>query len=508
MQAQGTATTVAGGGQAAGHAAAPGPQADRLLLIDGRLVTASKVFASVNPATGAVLGHAPDAGVEEARAAVGAARRAFDTTSWPADRDLRARCLDQLHQALLDHAEELRELTIAEVGATRTLTYGAQLDEPIGIVRYYADVLRTYPLTEALGEIESRGLRHHRWVEKEAAGVVGAIIAYNYPNQLALAKLSPALAAGCTVVLKGAPDTPLVTLALGELIANHTDIPPGVVNVLSSSDPAVGEVLTTSPDVDVVTFTGSTATGRRIMAAASETVKRVFLELGGKSAVIMLDDADFATASMFAAFSMCSHAGQGCALTSRLLVPRTHHDQIVELIAQNFAKVRHGDPADPNTYMGPLISERQRDKVDGMVRRAIADGASLVTGGKRIDPGFFYAPTLLTNVDPDSEVAQEEIFGPVLVVIPFDDDDDAVRIANNSIYGLSGSVFGSQDRALAVARRIRTGTLSINGGNYFAPDAPFGGYKQSGVGREMGVAGLEEFLERKTLAMPASGVVG
>ncbi|EUA51040.1 aldehyde dehydrogenase family protein [Mycobacterium xenopi 3993] len=221
-----------------------------------------------------------------------------------------------------------------------------------------------------------------------------AIIAYNYPNQLALAKLSPALAAGCTVVLKGAPDTPLITLALGELIANHTDIPAGVVNVLSSSDPAVGAALTTSPDVDVITFTGSTATGRRIMAAASETVKRVFLELGGKSAVIMLDDADFATASMFAAFSMCSHAGQGCALTSRLLVPRKHHDQIVELIAQNFAKVRHGDPADPNTYMGPLISERQRDKVDGMVQRAINGPAraTLVTGGKKIDPGSSMRP--------------------------------------------------------------------------------------------------------------------
>ena len=507
MQSQGTAATIASGRQSTDEVAAPGSRADRRLLIDGHLVTAKKMFPSANPATGAVLGHAPDAGVEEARAAVSAARRAFDTTSWPADLDLRVRCLDQLHQALVDHAEELRELTIAEVGATRALTYGAQLDEPIGIVRYYADLLRTYPMTEDLGEVESRGMRHHRWVEKEAAGVVGAIIAYNYPNQLALAKLPPALAAGCTVVLKGAPDTPLITLALGELIANHTDIPPGVVNVLSSSDPAVGAALTTSPDVDVVTFTGSTATGRQIMAAASETVKRVFLELGGKSAVIMLDDADFSMASMFAAFSMVTHAGQGCALTSRLLVPRKHHDEIVQLIAQNFARVRHGDPADPKTYMGPLISERQRDKVDGMVQRAIAGGATLVTGGERLDPGYFYAPTLLTDVDPDSEIAQEEIFGPVLVVIAFDDDDDAVRIANNSIYGLAGAVFsGDQDRALAVARRIRTGSFSINGGNYFAPDAPFGGFKQSGVGREMGVAGLEEFLERKTFAVPVTGV--
>ncbi len=487
---------------AAAHAA-------KRLLIDGRLVTSDRTFPSVNPATGDVIGHAPDAGTEEAAAAIAAARRAFDTTSWSTDVALRVRCLEQLHQALLDHAEELRALTIAEVGATRALTHGAQLDEPIKIVKYYADVLRDYAMTEELGDIESRGMRHRRWVEKEAAGVVGAIIAYNYPNQLALAKLAPALAAGCTVVLKGAPDTPLVTLALGELIANHTDIPPGVVNVLSSSDSAVGEALTTSADVDVITFTGSTPVGRRIMAAASATVKRVFLELGGKSAAILLDDADFAGASVFAAFSMVTHAGQGCALTSRLLVPRKHHDEIVELIAQNFAAVRHGDPADPKTYMGPLINERQRDKVDDMVQRAVADGATLVTGGKRLHPGYFYAPTLLTNVDPDSEIAQQEIFGPVLVVIPFDDDDDAVRIANNSIFGLAGAVFSAdQERALAVARRIRAGSFSVNGGNYFSADAPFGGFKQSGVGREMGVAGLEEFLERKTFAIPAPPAEG
>jgi aldehyde dehydrogenase (NAD+) len=484
----------------------PGSGVARRLLIDGRLVATDKAFPSINPATGEVIGHAPDAGVEEAEAAIAAARRAFDTTNWSTDVELRIRCLDQLHQALVEHADELREITIAEVGATRALTQGAQLDEPINIVRFYADVLRGYEFSEDLGEKESRGMQHHRWVEKEAAGVVAAIIAYNYPNQLALAKLAPALAAGCTVVLKGAPDTPLVTLALGELIANHTDIPDGVVNVLSSSDAASGEVLTASPDVDVVTFTGSTPVGRRIMAAASQTVKRVFLELGGKSAAIMLDDADFVAAGMFAAFSMVTHAGQGCALTSRLLVPKSHHDEIVEIIAQNFAKVRHGDPADPKTLMGPLINERQRDKVDGMVQRAVAAGATLVTGGKRLDPGFFYAPTLLTNVDPDSEIAQDEVFGPVLVVIGFDDDDDAVRIANNSVYGLAGAVFSrDQDRALAVARRIRTGSFSINGGNYFGADSPFGGFKQSGVGREMGVAGLEEFLERKTFAVPVMG---
>jgi acyl-CoA reductase-like NAD-dependent aldehyde dehydrogenase len=471
------------------------------MLIDGMLIDTHRKFVSINPATAGVVGRAPDAGVAEAHTAIEAARRAFDTTRWATDVGLRIRCLGQLHQALIDHLEDLRELTIAEVGATRTLTQGPQLEGPIEIVSYYHDLLRGYSFTEDLGNKEIRGVRHRRWVEKEPAGVAAAIIAYNYPNQLALVKLAPALAAGCTVILKGAPDTPLITLALGEIIANHTDIPPGVVNVLSSSDIAVGEALTMHPDVDLITFTGSTSVGRHIMAAASETIKRVFLELGGKSAVIALDDADFVSAAQFAAFSIVTHAGQGCALTSRLLVPRRHHDQIIELVVANFAKVRYGDPSNPKTYMGPLISERQRDKVDGMVQRAVEAGATLITGGNRVDPGFFYTPTLLTNVAADSEIAQEEVFGPVLAVIAFDDDDDAVRIANNSIYGLAGAVFsGDQDRAVAVARRIKSGSFAINGGNYFLPDSPFGGFKQSGVGREMGVAGLEEFFERKAFA--------
>jgi acyl-CoA reductase-like NAD-dependent aldehyde dehydrogenase len=473
----------------------------RRMLIDGRLTEGTRTFASVNPATGDVVGYAPDATAQDAEAAVAAARRAFDTTSWATDTALRIRCLEQLYQALRDHLEELRELTIAEVGAPRQTTHANQLEVPIEIVRYYAGLLDGYPLTEELAETEAYGQRHRRWVEKEAAGVVAAIIPYNYPNQIGLAKLAPALAAGCTVVLKGAPDTPLITLALGELIKEHTDIPNGVVNELSSSGTAAAEVLTTHPDVDLITFTGSTATGRKIMEAASGTLKRVFLELGGKSAMILLDDADFATAAMFAAFMICSHAGQGCAITSRLVVPRDQHDQIVEQVAAMMGQISYGDPSDPAIYMGPLISERQRDKVDGMVQRAVAAGATLVTGGKKVDPGFFYTPTLLTGVDPDGEIAQEEVFGPVLVVIPHDGDDDAVRIANNSIFGLSGAVMSADtDRALGVARRIRSGTFSINGGNYFGPDAPFGGYKQSGIGREMGVAGLEEFMERKTFA--------
>ncbi|MFZ2173630.1 MAG: aldehyde dehydrogenase family protein [Rhodococcus sp. (in: high G+C Gram-positive bacteria)] len=471
------------------------------LLIDGQLVTTERTFPSYNPATGDLVGYAPDAGVAEAEAAIAAARRAFDDTTWSTDVEFRIKCLDQLHQALLDNIEELRELTIAEVGAPRVLTHGNQLDAPIEIVKFYADLLRTTPLTEDLGEIESRGQRHQRWVEREAAGVVSAIVAYNYPTQLALAKLGPSLAAGCTVVLKGAPDTPLVTLALGEIIANHTDIPAGVVNILSSTEIAPGEVMTTHPDVDVVTFTGSTPVGKKIMAAASDSLKKVFLELGGKSALIVLDDADLATVAQFAAFSICSHAGQGCALTTRLLVPRAQHDEIVARVAGMMAHVPFGDPSDPKIYMGPVINERQRDKIDGMVQRAVAAGATLATGGERVDPGWFYKPTLLANVDPDSEIAQEEVFGPVLAVIPFDDDDDAVRIANNSKYGLSGGVLSAdEDRAIAIGRRIRTGTFSVNGGNYFNPDVPFGGYKQSGIGREMGLAGLHEFQQLKAYA--------
>ncbi|NEB02766.1 aldehyde dehydrogenase family protein [Streptomyces sp. SID13726] len=471
----------------------------RRLLVDGQLLDPERTFTTIDPASGDVLGAAPDATPEQAEAAVTAARRAFDTTSWPTDREFRIHCLDQLHRALTEHLEELRELTIAEVGAPRMLTHGQQLDEPVELVRYYADLLRTHPLTEDLGVVEYQGQRHHRWVEKEAGGVLAAIVPYNYPVQLALAKLAPALAAGCTVVLKGAPDTPLITLALGELIAEHTDVPPGVVNVLTASDTAVGELLTTHPAVDMVSFTGSTATGRRIMAAASSTVKRVFLELGGKSALIVLDDADFTAAARYAAYMICLHAGQSCAITSRMLVPRNRHDEIVERVAGALDRVRYGDPAHPRTYMGPLISERQRDKVDGMVRRAVAAGATLVTGGKRVDPGFFYTPTLLTGVDPRSELAQEEVFGPVLAVLPYDDEDDAVRIANDSVYGLSGAVMGAdRERALALARRIRTGTFSVNGGNYFFADTPFGGYRQSGIGREKGIDGLEEFMERKT----------
>ncbi len=480
------------------------------LLIDGDLgpAEAGRTYETENPTTGEVLGTAADATVGDAHRAIAGARRAFDTTTWATDRDLRVRCLRQLHDALVANQEDLRALLIAENGLPHMLTQGPGLESPVGMVNWYADLVEKYEFTEDLGVAESMGRLSTRWVEKEPVGVVAAIVPYNYPIQISLAKLVPALAAGCTVVLKAPPQTPWVTAALGKVIAEQTDIPPGVVNVLTSSEVAVGEALVTSPLVDMVSFTGSTAAGRRIMADASATVKKVFLELGGKSAFVVLDDAPLDLAGMMAGFTICSHAGQGCAITSRLLVPESRFDEAVEQTVATMSGIPVGDPSDPSNMMGPLISEAQRQRVDGYVKGAVAEGATVVIGGKQpgdVPPGYFYEPTLLTGVGPDSAVAQEEVFGPVLVVLPYRDDDDAVAIANNSIFGLSGTVFGAdEERATAVARRIRAGTVSVNGGMWYGADAPFGGYKQSGIGREMGVPGLEEYLELKTIARPAA----
>jgi acyl-CoA reductase-like NAD-dependent aldehyde dehydrogenase len=479
------------------------------LLIDGQLIAAAggATYDTIDPATEETLGVAADATVDDARRAIASARGAFENGEWARDRDLRVRGLRQLHQALLDNVEGLREIIVREVGAPVSSTGGPQLEAPIDVVSWYADLLDGYEFVEDLGERDTFAGRHHRWIEKEPAGVVAAITAYNYPIQLALAKLAPALAAGCTVVLKGAPDTPWATLALGKLIAESTDIPAGVVNVLSSSDNAVGAELTTHPDVDVISFTGSTAVGRQIMAAASETVKRVFLELGGKSAFVLLDDGDMTMAALMCGYAVTSHSGQGCAITSRMVVPRNQVDEAVDAVRGVLAGIPYGDPTDPATMMGPLINQRQREKVAGYVDRAVSDGAKAVVGGgipEQLPRGYFFEPTVLVGADENSEVAQDELFGPVLVILPHDGDDDAVRVANNSLYGLSGGVLSAdRERALRAARGVRTGTMSVNGGVYYGPDSPFGGYKQSGIGREMGSAGLDEFLERKTFAEPA-----
>jgi len=479
------------------------------LLIDGRLRPArsGKVFETVNPATGDVLGVAADGSAEDLDEAIGAARRAFDSTGWSTDVELRVRGLRQLQTAFEKHADEVRAMTVAETGSPLSLTYSAQLDTPVGSLGWVADLAEGYEWETDLGNAEPLGIPSHRWLRREATGVVGAITPWNVPHQINLAKLGPALAAGNTVVLKPAPDTPWCAAVLGRMIADETDIPGGVVNIVPSSDHAIGAMLSTDPRVDQVSFTGSTATGRLVMASAADTVKKVFLELGGKSAFVILDDADLRGACATAAFTVCTHAGQGCAITTRLLVPRALFDEAVDSTSRVMSKLPAADPTDPGTICGPLVSARQRERVEGYLKLAVQEGGSFAVGGGRpegLDGGFFVEPTLIVGVGNDARVAQEEIFGPVLVVIPFDDDDDAVALANDSAYGLSGSVWSAdRERAIGVANRIRTGTIGINGGLWFSPDVPFGGYRQSGVGRESGVAGFEEYLEIKSLAEPA-----
>ncbi|MFC4127955.1 aldehyde dehydrogenase [Nocardia rhizosphaerae] len=478
------------------------------LLIDGKLVPGSGgVFATTSPTTGERLGWAADATATDLDAAVAAARTAFDETSWSTDPALRARGIRQLRDAMLDHLDQLREITIAEAGAPRTLTAGPQLDGPVRDLGWFADLTETYSWRTDLPIAEPLGMRTARQLRREAVGVVGAITPWNFPHQINLAKLGPALAAGNTVVLKPAPDTPWCAAALGILAAEHTDIPPGVVNVVTSSDHAIGARLAADPRVDLVSFTGSTDTGKAVMASAADTVKKVLLELGGKSAFVVLDDADLRAACAMAAFSVCVHAGQGCALSTRLLVPRARYDEAVAITARTMAGIRPGDPDDPGTVCGPLISARQRERVEGYLDQARrAGGQILVGGGRPADrpDGWFVEPTLIAGLPTTSVVAREEIFGPVLVILPYDGDADAIRVANDSPYGLSGAVWGTDpDRVEAVVAGIRTGTLSVNGGTWYSVDAPFGGYKQSGIGREMGVAGFEEYLETKLVAYPA-----
>ena len=478
------------------------------LLIDGTLVPARDggTFDNVNPATEQVLGVAADAVSADMDAAIGAARRAFDQSTWSTDVAFRVRCLRQLSDAMTAHVDELRATTVAEVGAPVALTYGPQLETPIEGIGWVTDLAEAYQWTEDLGVAKLFGIASRRTVHREAVGVVGAITPWNFPMQINLAKVIPALAAGNTIVLKPAPDTPWTATLLGRLVAEQTDIPAGVLNVVTSSNHELGQQLSDDPRVDLVSFTGSTVTGRRVMASAAATIKRVFLELGGKSATVVLDDADVAEAAGATAFQVMTHAGQGCAITTRLVLPRARLDEGIEAAVAMMGALTYGDPTDSTVMMGPLISERQRQRVLGYIETGRREGATVAVGGgipSHLPTGYFVEPTVLIDVDPTSTVAQEEIFGPVLVVLAHDGDDDAVAIANDSVYGLSGAVFGSTDRARAVAARMRTGTVSINGGLWYGPDVPFGGYKQSGIGREMGRAGFEEYLETKSTAEPA-----
>lgn len=479
------------------------------LFIDGKLVAGSGgTFQAVNPATEEVLGVAANADETDMSSAIGAARTAFDGTDWSTNTELRVRCLRQLREALQANIEDLRELTISEVGAPRMLTSGAQLEGPVDDLAFSADTAENYAWRTDLGHATPQGIPTNRTIAREAVGVVGAITPWNFPHQINLAKIGPALAAGNTLILKPAPDTPWAAAVLGEIIAEHTDFPAGVINIVTSDDHSVGALLSKDPRVDMVSFTGSTATGRAVMTDAAVTIKKVFLELGGKSAFLVLDDADLNGACAMAAFTVAMHAGQGCAITTRLVVPRAKYDDAVEAAAATLSGIKPGDPNSKRTVCGPVISARQRDRIQGYLDSAIAEGGRFACGGGRpadLDTGFFIEPTVIAGLDNSARVSREEIFGPVLTVIAHDGDDDAVRIANDSPYGLSGTVFsGDDDRAQAVAARLRVGTVNVNGGIWYSADAPFGGYKQSGVGREMGVAGFEEYLETKLIATLAN----
>ena len=480
-------------------------------LIDGQLVPASNgaSFDNLNPANEEVLGSCADGTKEDMEAAIAAARRAFDESEWSRDHALRARCLRQLLEAVREEVEQLRSIVVHEAGAPVTLTPWMHLEDPVfGGLAYAADKAESYPYEQEMEPIEFMGGTQRRLLRREPVGVVGAITPWNVPIYLNVAKIAPALATGCSVVLKPAPDTPWCATHLGRLAAEKTDMPAGVLNIVASSDHLLGEILSSDPRVDLVTFTGSTATGRRVMECASATLKKVFLELGGKSASIVLDDAPLPAVLPGAAMT-CVHGGQGCAITTRLLLPRSRYEEGLEIVKNAFEGWNYGDPTQPANLQGPQISKRQQERVLSYIEKGRQEGARLVVGGgvpKQLAKGFYVEPTLFADVDPASTIAQEEIFGPVLCVIPFDDDEDAVRIANDSIYGLSGAVSsGSLERGTAVARRIRTGTIGVNGAQWFHPSTPFGGYKQSGLGRENGDMGLEEYLETQVMALPAKG---
>lgn len=479
------------------------------LFIDGQLCDAQSGarYHNISPVSEQSIGEVADAGPEDMELAISAARRAFDNTDWSSNHSFRHHCLSQLRDGLKAVNDDLRAQVSAETGAPAGIcgSGGPHCDIPIGFIDQTLKTLPEYKWSRDLGYAEPLGQPTNRLVEKEAIGVVACVTPWNVPLQINLAKCIPALAAGCTIVLKAAPDTPWAATMLGRVVAEHTDIPAGVFNVITAENPQiVGEQLINDPRVDMISFTGSTAVGKHIMAQAAQTVKKVFLELGGKSANIMLEDADLSS-SLFSALAVCFHAGQGCAINTRLLIPKAKQAEAEELLKTYFQYIKYGDPSADDQIMGPVVNKRQHERVLAYIEKGKQEGARLLLGGgvpASIDKGYYIEPTVFVDVTNDMTIAQEEIFGPVLSVIAYEDEADAIRIANDSPYGLSGMVWSADEaRALAVARKIRTGTISVNGGNYYSADAPFGGYKQSGIGREMGLEGFEEYLETKTIAI-------
>ena len=465
------------------------------LYINGAWTASSsgKSIAVINATTEEVMGRIPEGTEADANAAIAAARGAFDAWSQtpPAKR---AEYLAAIQGKLKERAEELARTITGEVGVPLKIAQKVMVANPIHTFGIYAKMAAEFAFETTVG---------NSIIAREPVGVVGAITPWNFPlHQIAL-KVAAALAAGCTVVLKPSEVAPLNAFMLAEIM-EEVKLPAGVFNLVSGYGPVVGEALAKSPDVDMVSFTGSTGAGKRVSELAAQTVKRVALELGGKSAALILDDADLATA-VKATVSYCYlNSGQTCAATTRMLVPESRYEEAARLateIAQGFTV---GDPMG-DARLGPLISEVQRERVRNYIKKGIAEGAQLLTGGADAPEGqpkgYFVKPTVFGKVTPAMTIAKEEIFGPVLSILTYKDEADAIRIANDSVYGLAGTVWSKdEERAKRVARRIRTGQIDINGGP-FNPMAPFGGFKQSGRGREGGAYGMEEFLEYKSMQL-------
>jgi len=465
------------------------------LFIGGRWVApaGSGLIEVIDPSDGSAYARIPEGTPADAETAIAAAREAFDAWSRtpPAER---AGYIGRIAEGVERRSDELAQTIAHEVGMPRKMAARLQVGGPVASWRHYAKLAREFVWEERVG---------HSLVVREPIGVVSAITPWNFPlNQITL-KVAPALAAGCTVVLKPSEVAPVNAFILAEVI-EEAGLPAGVFNLVTGYGPVVGEVLARDPRVDMVSFTGSTRAGRRVAELAAATVKKVALELGGKSAAVILDDADLAAAVKGTVSSCLLNSGQTCSAHTRMLVPRAKLEEAARLAAEAVSAFKVGPALAEGSRLGPLVSEAQRDRVVGYIRRGLEEGGRLVAGGPDAAPegkGFFVAPTVLMVDDPKATVAQEEIFGPVLVILPHDGDEDAIAIANDTIYGLAGAVWaGSDEHALAVARRIRAGQVDVNGAPW-NPLAPFGGYRQSGLGRENGDYGLEEFLEYKAIQL-------
>ena len=446
----------------------------------------------ISSVTEEVIGRVPRGTPEDVDRAVNAARRAFDGAWGRTSVEERAQWLERLSAAMKARVAQIAESIAHEVGTAIGYATRVQAEFPISMLALNAKFVREYKFEEQLG---------NSLVVKEPVGVVGCITPWNYPLHQVVAKVAPAIAAGCTIVLKPAELAPLTALMLADA-AHEIGLPAGVFNVVCGSGRIVGEAIVSHPGVDMVSFTGSLQAGRRVASLAGNDIKKVCLELGGKSAFVVTDDAPFDKAIPAGVNNCMQNSGQTCSAWTRMIVPRSRQAEAIELAKAQLGKLAVGDPFDPKTRLGPLASANQRDTVLKYIDKGKAEGAELVAGGgapASMAKGFYVEPTVFANVDNRMAIAQEEIFGPVLAIVPYDTEDEAVRIANDSIYGLAGGVWaGSDDRALDIARRLRTGQVDINGGR-FNVLAPFGGYKKSGIGREIGPLALEEFFQLKSI---------